>query len=53
MDINARREVFRKFAKSRNFDPNIPENWYNINLNEFLRFKKVINKHFFHLCYVL
>lgn len=34
-----RREFFERYAKDNNFDPLIPENWYNINFGGFFSLK--------------
>jgi hypothetical protein len=39
MDTHNRKAFFLEFAKSKNFDPLLPENWYAISRKEILQFK--------------
>ena len=38
-EVANRKAFFDKFAKNKNFDPHVPNNWYKVKLKDILAYK--------------
>lgn len=53
MDENNQKEVLLEFAKENNFDPEVPENWYLINMKSLRSFKVLIIIYYYSLIIII